>query len=68
MANPKKNPDVSDLAGQVTYRDNLYTSRVLILPQGRQLSVAGGRVSVSVDDGEALQYLDAHSDLKPLLE
>ena len=68
MAKPKENPDVSGPAGQVTYRDNLYTSRVLILPQGRQLPVAGGRVSVSADDAEALQYLDAHPDLKPLLE
>lgn len=68
MANPKNKPDVSDPAGQVTYRDQLYTSRVLILPQGRQLPVAGGRVSVPTDDTEALQYLDAHPDLKPLLE
>lgn len=68
MANPKKPLDVPDPAGQVTYRDNRYTSRVLILPQGRQLPVAVGRVSVSADDAEALQYLDAHPDLKPLLE
>lgn len=68
MANPKKFPDVPDPAVQVTYRDNLYTSRVLILPQGRHLSVARGRVSVSADDAEALQYLDAHPDLKPLQE
>lgn len=68
MANPKRNPEVSDPAGQVTYRDNLYTSRVLILPRDRQLPVTGGRVSVSADDVEALQYLDAHPDFKPLLE
>jgi len=68
MAKPKENPDVSGPAGQVTYRDNLYTSRVLILPQGRQMSVDRHRVSVSIDDAEALQYLDAHPDFKPLLE
>ena len=68
MANPKKPLDVADSAGQVTYRDQLYTSRVLILPRDRQLSVTGGGVSVSADDAEALQYLDAHPDFKPLLE
>ncbi|WP_433770895.1 hypothetical protein [Pseudomonas putida] len=68
MANPKKPLDVPDSAGQVTYRDQLYTSRVLILPRDRQLPVTGGRVSVSADDAEALQYLDAHPDFKPLLE
>lgn len=68
MAKPKDNPDFPDPAGQLIYRDNLYTSRVLILPQDRQLPVAGGRVSVSADDAEALQYLDAHPDFKPLLE
>lgn len=68
MANPKNKPDVSDPAGPVTYRDQLYTSRVLILPQGRQLPVARGRISVAADDAEALQYLNAHPDLKPLLE
>ncbi|NUU35145.1 hypothetical protein [Pseudomonas sp. C2B4] len=68
MANPKKSLEAPDPAGQVIYRDNRYTSRVLILPQDRQLPVARGRVSVSGDDAEALQYLDAHPDLKPLLE
>jgi hypothetical protein len=68
MANPKKFTEAPDPSGQVTYCDNRFTSRVLILPQGRQLPVARSRVSVSADDAEALQYLDTHPDFKPLLE
>lgn len=50
------------------FRDTLYTSRVLILPDGRQLAVARGRVSVPPDDTVALEYLGKHPDLKPLQE
>lgn len=50
------------------FRDTAYTSRVLILPDGRQLAVARGRVSVPPDDTVALEYLGKHPDLKPLQE
>ncbi|MNJ35473.1 hypothetical protein D3C77_302120 [compost metagenome] len=50
------------------FRDSVFTSRVLILPKGRQLPVAGGLVTVAADDTEALQFLHAHPDLKPLQE
>ncbi|MNJ24273.1 hypothetical protein D3C77_186850 [compost metagenome] len=68
MATPKKTADATEPAAQVTYRDTAYTSRVLILSNGRQLPVARGLVTVAADDTEALQFLQAHPDLKPLQE
>ncbi|MDN7142695.1 hypothetical protein KC131_18770 [Pseudomonas sp. JQ170] len=68
MATPKKTADATEPAVQVTFRDTTYTSRVLILANERQLAVAGGRVTVAADDTEALQFLQAHPDLKPLQE
>jgi hypothetical protein len=50
------------------FRDTAFTSRVLILPKGRQLPVERGLVTVAADDTEALQFLQAHPDLKPLQE
>lgn len=50
------------------FRDTAYTSRVLVLPDGRQLAVARSRVSVPPDDIVALEYLGKHPDLKPLQE
>lgn len=67
MATLKKTaaaPPAPEQAAQVTFRDTVYTSRVLILPKNRQLAVARGQVSVSADDADALAYLDAHADLK----
>ena len=63
MANPKKPPAALDGAAQVTYRDTVNTSRVLILPDGRQLAVTRGQVAASADDAEALKYLAGHPDL-----
>ncbi|MFB6403482.1 hypothetical protein [Pseudomonas putida] len=68
MPTPKTLPAPSEHAAQVTYRDTVFTTRVLILPGDRQLPVARSRVSVPADDTEALQYLDAHPDFKPLPE
>ncbi|MFR0674640.1 hypothetical protein ACLUUI_14455 [Enterobacterales bacterium AW_CKDN230030176-1A_HGKHYDSX7] len=51
-------------APAVVFRDTVYTSRVLILPDSlRGLPVRAQRVSVPADDDEALAYLDAHPDL-----
>ncbi|MDD2056325.1 hypothetical protein N5D52_10160 [Pseudomonas sp. GD03860] len=68
MATPKKTADAAETAAQVTFRDTAYTSRVLILTKGRQLPVERGLVTVAADDAEALQFLQAHPDLKPLQE
>lgn len=68
MATPKKAEAQPADAGMLVFRDTAYTSRVLILPDGRQLAVARGRVSVPPDDAVALEYLGKHPDLKPLQE
>ncbi|WP_095148163.1 hypothetical protein [Pseudomonas sp. Irchel s3a18] len=45
------------------FRDTLYTSRVLILPEGeRTLRVAKGQVAVASDDTVALEYLRGRKD------
>lgn len=48
------------------FRDKVYTSRTLILPNGAALSVAKGRVSAFGDD--QFQYLNTHPDFEPLTE
>jgi hypothetical protein len=53
----------------LTFRDKVYTSRTLIIPgSDRTLSVAKGRVEVSVSDEQAVAYLKAHPELEPLKE
>lgn len=60
-------PDTTEAApapAQVTFRDTVFTSRVLILPDSmRELPVRAHLVSVAEDDAEALAFLQAHSDL-----
>lgn len=68
MATPKKAEAQPADTGVLVFRDTAYTSRVLILPDGRQLAVARSRVSVPPDDIVALEYLGKHPDLKPLQE
>ena len=52
-------------AGPAVFRDTFYISRVLILPDGRQLAVAQGRVCADPQDAVALDYLNNHPDLQP---
>ncbi|WP_339428880.1 hypothetical protein [Pseudomonas taetrolens] len=71
VALPIKTADdysAEELATVVTYRDNLFTSRSLVMPGGRLLQVSKGRVSVKVIDAQARAYLDGHPDLEPLPE
>ena len=49
-----------------TFRDKVYTSRTLILPNGASLPVAKGRVSAFGDD--QFHYLSTHPDFEPLTE
>ena len=49
-----------------TFRDKVYTSRTLILPDGITLPVAKGRVSALGDD--QFHYLSTHPDFEPLTE
>ncbi|RMO70610.1 hypothetical protein [Pseudomonas syringae group genomosp. 3] len=46
--------------------DKVFTSRTLVLPSGKTLSVVGGVVSVSADDVEALGCLKAHNEFETL--
>ena len=48
------------------FRDKVYTSRTLILPDGATLPVAKGRVSAISD--EQFQYLNTHPDFERLTE
>jgi hypothetical protein len=53
----------------LTFRDKVYMSRTLIIPDGgRTLSVAKGLVEVSVSDEQAVAYLKSHPELAPLKE
>ena len=53
----------------LTFRDKVYTSRTLIIPgSDRTLSVAKGRVEVSVSDEQVVAYLKSHPELEPLKE
>lgn len=77
MAKPQEDPAVQDLttvtpstltASTTTFRDTLYTSRTLILPDNRTLAVARGTVTVSTTDDVALKYLKAHAEFEPFKE
>ncbi len=51
--------------GASVFRDTLYTSRVLVLPDGRQLAVQRGQVTADAGDSVALDFLRSHPDLQP---
>jgi hypothetical protein len=55
-------------ASTTTFRDTLYTSRTLILPDDRTLAVAKGVIAVSTTDDVALKYLKAHAEFEQLKE
>lgn len=48
------------------FRDKVYNSRTLIMPDGRTLPVSQGRVTAVGDD--QFDYLKAHPDLEQLTE
>ncbi|WP_053152206.1 hypothetical protein [Pseudomonas protegens] len=64
MSTPKRLTDESGSAGPAVFRDTLYTSRVLVLPDGRQLVVKQGHVTADAGDLVALDYLRSHPDLQ----
>ncbi|MGC5702330.1 hypothetical protein J4P02_19210 [Pseudomonas sp. NFXW11] len=65
MSSSKKTTSKRASVSLAVFRDNLYTSRMLILPDGRQLSVEQGQVSADAADSAALDYLRQHPDLQP---
>lgn len=64
MTTPKKLSAETAGASPTVFRDTLYTSRVLILPDGRQLAVVQGRVSADAEDSAAREYLSKHPDMQ----
>lgn len=64
MATPKKKPGRTATTGAAVFRDTLYTSRLLILTDGRELSVAQCAVSVPASDTFARNYLEQHPDFQ----
>ncbi len=54
--------DVLMTVGGVVFHDQFYTSRTLILPDGRAASVAKGRITAS--DDTLLGFLSQHNDFK----
>lgn len=57
---------VEPVVAQSTFRDKAYTSRVLIMPGDRQLTVAKARIEVSTNDKAAMDFLKAHPDFELL--
>jgi len=64
MAVAKKTAPEAPPGATVAFRDARFTSRTLILPDGRELPVAQARVVIGADDTVALEYLKGHSDLQ----
>ncbi|WP_236645210.1 hypothetical protein [Pseudomonas sp. RIT288] len=52
----------------VTFRDKHYTSRTVVLPDGRTLAVAKNKVTVDSADDVALRTLKAHAEFEQLKE
>jgi hypothetical protein len=50
----------------ITFRDTLYTSRTLLMPDGRELLVREGQIAAHAS--EVLAYLDARNDFARLPE
>lgn len=48
------------------FRDTLYTSRTLVMPDGQTISVAKGLVAACSDD--QYEFLRNHPDLEPSME
>ncbi|MCW2267777.1 hypothetical protein D3C77_132850 [compost metagenome] len=65
MGTSRKHTASPPAANALVFRDALYTSRVLILPDNRQLIVSSGQVTASPDDDVALVYLQEHPHFKP---
>lgn len=66
MANKETPPATPPKPGPaLSYRDTRFTSRVLVLPDGRLLSVAQGIVATTASDTVGLDYLAAHPDMVP---
>ncbi|MDU8428311.1 hypothetical protein RYA99_24405 [Pseudomonas syringae pv. actinidifoliorum] len=62
---PRLSSSASEPA-QISFRDTVFTSRTVVLPNGGLVDVAKGVASVNSSDAEALAYLKAHNEFEPL--
>ncbi|WP_122283393.1 hypothetical protein [Pseudomonas syringae group genomosp. 3] len=62
---PRASSPASEPA-QIGFRDTVFTSRTLVLPNGKVVAVAQGVASVDSSDAEALAYLKAHNEFETL--
>lgn len=53
-------------AKPITFRDKEYTSRMLLLPDWRELHVMGARVAVEGNDTAAITFLSKRPDFERL--
>ncbi|KEZ65475.1 hypothetical protein C5I_0136025 [Pseudomonas syringae pv. syringae FF5] len=51
---------------QIGFRDTVFTSRTVVLPNGGLVDVAQGVASVNSSDADTLAYLKAHKEFEPL--
>ncbi|WP_346399059.1 hypothetical protein [Pseudomonas syringae] len=51
---------------QIGFRDTVFASRTVVLPNGGLVDVAQGVASVNSSDADALAYLKAHEEFEPL--
>lgn len=62
---PRASSPASETA-QIGFRDTVFTSRTVVLPNGGLVDVAQGVASVDSSDTDALAYLKAHEEFEPL--
>ncbi|WP_325985751.1 hypothetical protein VP719_11810 [Pseudomonas protegens] len=67
MATPKRpTGELTEIGPARVFRDKVYTSRTLIMPNGQALPVVKGLVLACGDD--QYEYLNGHPDLEPVTE
>lgn len=57
---------IAEVGAARIFRDKVFTSRTLIMPDGRSIPVSKGRVTAFGDD--QFDYLNAHPDLELIAE
>lgn len=66
LSEPAQTQAPATIGGARVFRDTLYTSRTLIMPNGNTIQVIAGQVAAGSDEQYA--FLKAHPDLQPLTE
>jgi hypothetical protein len=69
FVSPMREPLLPTAPELLTFRDKVYTSRTLIIPETeRTLPVNKGMVEVSVSDTDAVKFLKANEEFELLKE